>query len=105
MDKGRFPRPIRLGARAVGWRSSTIEEWLSAPLPQVASFDALYRQNRAENHSTELIKRNYHLKYIALCPSLFAAIRLIGYALIQPYALIASRESILCFSEGRAFAR
>lgn len=25
-----FPRPIRLGARAVGWLESEIDEWLTA---------------------------------------------------------------------------
>lgn len=29
MKDGTFPRPIRLGARAVGWRKSDIEKWLS----------------------------------------------------------------------------
>jgi prophage regulatory protein len=27
--KGEFPRPISLGARAVGWRESDIDEWLT----------------------------------------------------------------------------
>jgi prophage regulatory protein len=30
MSKGRFPSPIRLGERAVGWRESTITGWLDA---------------------------------------------------------------------------
>jgi len=25
---GTFPRPIRLGARAVGWRDSDVQRWL-----------------------------------------------------------------------------
>ena len=29
MSKGQFPRPIKLGCRAVGWRSNDIEKWLS----------------------------------------------------------------------------
>lgn len=28
MTDGRFPRPVRLGKRAVGWRESDIAEWL-----------------------------------------------------------------------------
>lgn len=28
MDKGDFPRPVRLAARAVGWPESAITEWL-----------------------------------------------------------------------------
>jgi prophage regulatory protein len=27
---GRFPKPIRVGARAVVWRESQIREWLAA---------------------------------------------------------------------------
>ncbi|GGE41418.1 helix-turn-helix transcriptional regulator [Actibacterium pelagium] len=29
MSDGDFPRPIRLGKRAVGWRESDIEDWQS----------------------------------------------------------------------------
>ena len=25
---GRFPRPIRIGVRAVGWRQEELEEWI-----------------------------------------------------------------------------
>ena len=28
---GTFPRPVRLGARSVGWRASDISDWLQAP--------------------------------------------------------------------------
>ena len=28
--RGEFPAPVRLGARAVGWRRSEIEAWLAA---------------------------------------------------------------------------
>jgi prophage regulatory protein len=27
---GRFPRPIKLGKRAVGWKESTIDAWLAS---------------------------------------------------------------------------
>lgn len=30
MQKGEFPRPLRIGKRAVAWECSKIEEWLSA---------------------------------------------------------------------------
>ena len=30
ITEGSFPRPIRLGARAVGWLESDIESWLTA---------------------------------------------------------------------------
>lgn len=29
MDRGEFPRPIRLGRRAVGWRHHDIDAWIS----------------------------------------------------------------------------
>ena len=33
MSRGAFPKPIRLGERAVGWRDSDIEAWIeSRPL-------------------------------------------------------------------------
>ncbi len=28
MSQGRFPRPIKLGRRSVGWRTVEIERWL-----------------------------------------------------------------------------
>lgn len=28
MRRGQFPRPIRLGARAVGWLESEIDSWI-----------------------------------------------------------------------------
>ena len=31
VNDGSFPPPIRLGARAVGWRMSDIVTWLEAP--------------------------------------------------------------------------
>jgi len=36
MNHGEFPRPARIGRRAVGWRSSDVEEWLKA-LNEVSS--------------------------------------------------------------------
>ena len=30
MQKGQFPRPVRLTAKAVGWPESTIAEWLAS---------------------------------------------------------------------------
>ena len=29
MDTGDFPRPIRVGKRAVAWRKSAVEAWLA----------------------------------------------------------------------------
>ena len=30
VSEGRFPRPVRLGKRAVGWRSGDVAAWLAA---------------------------------------------------------------------------
>lgn len=30
MDKGEFPRPVRIGKRAVAWPESTVAEWLAS---------------------------------------------------------------------------
>lgn len=32
IQEGTFPRPINLGARAVGWLENEIEDWLAARL-------------------------------------------------------------------------
>lgn len=29
MDEGKFPRPVRVGKRAVAWKKSEIEEWMA----------------------------------------------------------------------------
>ncbi|MDC0496110.1 AlpA family phage regulatory protein [Planktomarina temperata] len=36
MNHGEFPRPVRIGRRAVGWSSSDVEEWLKT-LNEVSS--------------------------------------------------------------------
>lgn len=33
MAEGRFPRPVRLSARAVAWRMSDLQRWLSEREP------------------------------------------------------------------------
>ena len=33
MAKGDFPRPVRLGARAVGWHSQEVDEWITSRAP------------------------------------------------------------------------
>lgn len=30
MARGNFPRPVRIGAKAVAWRSSAIAEWINS---------------------------------------------------------------------------
>lgn len=37
IQEGTFPRPIRLGERAVGWRASDIEQFLENPAGYRAS--------------------------------------------------------------------
>jgi prophage regulatory protein len=29
LDEGRFPRPVRLGERTIGWRESSLSGWLA----------------------------------------------------------------------------
>ena len=33
MAKGDFPRPMRLGPRAVAWRDSDVQEWIDSLTP------------------------------------------------------------------------
>lgn len=35
--KGRFPRPLKIGARASAWRASEVDEWIAA---RIAATDA-----------------------------------------------------------------
>ena len=30
ISSGEFPRPVRIGVRATGWRSDEVEEWLAS---------------------------------------------------------------------------
>jgi prophage regulatory protein len=34
MSRGEFPQPLKLGARAVGWRESDVLEWIAAREPR-----------------------------------------------------------------------
>jgi prophage regulatory protein len=34
IQEGRFPRPIRIGARAVAWRHQDVESWLQSRAAQ-----------------------------------------------------------------------
>ena len=36
MARGEFPQPVKLGARLVGWKESTISAWLDAREPRTA---------------------------------------------------------------------
>ncbi len=36
MKQGRFPKPVKLGARAVGWVESEIDAWLKSRLDERA---------------------------------------------------------------------
>jgi prophage regulatory protein len=40
VSDGSFPRPVSLGARAVGWVESDIEEWISRKIRQSRGSDA-----------------------------------------------------------------
>jgi prophage regulatory protein len=45
IPRGEFPAPIDLGARAVAWLESDIDEWIAS---RIAKGRALRDQNRAE---------------------------------------------------------
>ncbi|PTB19060.1 AlpA family transcriptional regulator [Trinickia symbiotica] len=45
MQEGTFPRPVRLGERAVGWRAADIERFLEDP--------AGYRASRSEDEARD----------------------------------------------------
>lgn len=45
METNAFPRPVRLSANAVGWRYSTIREWIESR-PVVRSADELSTLNQ-----------------------------------------------------------
>lgn len=36
ISEGAFPRPVRLGKRAVGWHASVVEDWLNSRPSAVA---------------------------------------------------------------------
>lgn len=36
MSNGEFPRPIKLGARSVGWNKADVEKWLGDRMGQSA---------------------------------------------------------------------
>ena len=36
MAEGRFPRPVKLGKRAVGWPESAIDRWLESRTSEAA---------------------------------------------------------------------
>ena len=40
LDQGRFPRPVSLGARAVGWIEAEIEEWMRERIADSRGKDA-----------------------------------------------------------------
>ena len=37
MDEGSFPKPVKLGPRAVGWREEQIEAWIADRTGEVSS--------------------------------------------------------------------
>jgi len=44
---GTFPRPLSLGARAVGWLESEVEEWISRRVKQSRGGDSITAQREA----------------------------------------------------------
>ncbi len=50
LKEGTFPRPISLGARAVGWVENEIEAWLAS---RVESRDNMQATERQASHERE----------------------------------------------------
>ena len=40
LDEGRFPRPVSLGARAVGWIEAEVDEWMRERINRSRGGDA-----------------------------------------------------------------
>ncbi len=40
LDQGRFPRPVSLGPRAVGWIEAEVEAWIRARIEECRDGDA-----------------------------------------------------------------
>ena len=50
VSEGRFPKPVSLGARAVGWVESDIEEWIGKQIEDSRSLrDGMAAFGRFEN--------------------------------------------------------
>ena len=43
LDQGRFPRPVSLGARAVGWIEAEVDEWIRERIATSRGRDAQAR--------------------------------------------------------------
>jgi len=41
IQNGEFPRPIKLGARSVGWLASDVSEWIAAQVKKSRAHDAV----------------------------------------------------------------
>jgi prophage regulatory protein len=49
VTEGKFPRPVSLGARAVGWIETEVEEWITG---QIEASRELCGQKAGVNHSS-----------------------------------------------------
>jgi len=49
VTEGRFPRPVSLGPRAVGWIETEVEEWITG---QIEASRELCGQKPGVNHSS-----------------------------------------------------
>ncbi len=48
LDLGRFPRPVSLGARAVGWIEAEVDEWTGEQIEASRGRDIRTRSTTAE---------------------------------------------------------
>jgi prophage regulatory protein len=40
MGQGRFPRPIKLGSRAIGWLAADVQDWIAARVAESRAANA-----------------------------------------------------------------
>ena len=45
---GRFPRPIKLGRRAIGWLAEEVQDWVQSSSDQLRAAETLTREEQNE---------------------------------------------------------
>jgi prophage regulatory protein len=48
MEEGEFPRPVKLGSRAVAWIEDEVNEWIEARIAEREAAEALKRKRAEE---------------------------------------------------------
>ncbi len=48
---GRFPRPIKLGRRAIGWLAEEVQDWVQSSSDQLRAVETLISEEQNERRS------------------------------------------------------